>query len=369
MAPMQPPTTPPGHERDLPTDLVDRRALETWMDSRGLGGGLITDARPISGGTQNVMLEFTRGTRRFVLRRGPAHLRPTTNEALRRETHVLSALAGTGVPHPRIIAACSDPSVLGGSVFYLMEPVDGFNATTMLPELHATNPAVRHRMGLMMVDALAALSAVDHQAVGLSDFGRPDGFLNRQVSRWLKELDSYRRYREYPGPDLPGLQTIAAWLRSNQPSTWTPGIMHGDFHLANVMFTPDGPQVAAIVDWEMCTIGDPLLDVGWLLATWPMPNPHADTTDTPLPGALTEAGGLATPAELISRYATRSDRDLSALTWYTVLACFKLGIVLEGTYARAFGGAAPRSVGDRLHQSAVLVFHRAGALIAGTLTL
>jgi aminoglycoside phosphotransferase (APT) family kinase protein len=339
------------------------------MDSRGLGGGLISDARLISGGTQNVMLEFTRGDRRFVLRRGPAHLRPMTNEALRRETRVLSALAGTGVPHPRIIASCPDPSVLGGSVFYLMEPVDGFNATTALPELHASDADVRHAMGLAMVDALAALAAVDHQAVGLADFGRPDGFLDRQVPRWLKELDSYRRYREYPGPDLPGLKPIAEWLQSNRPSTWTPGIMHGDFHLANVMFSPVGPHVVAIVDWEMCTIGDPLLDVGWLLATWPMRNPGANTADTPLPGALTRAGGLATPAELIRRYASRSDRDLSALTWYTVLACFKLGIVLEGTYARAYSGAAPRSLGDQLHNSAIVVFDRAGALIAGTLTL
>jgi aminoglycoside phosphotransferase (APT) family kinase protein len=369
MAPMQPPTTPPGPQPELLTDLLDQRALTTWMDSQGLGSGLITDTHLISGGTQNVMLHFARGDRRFVLRRGPAHPRPTTNEALRRETRVLRALSDTGVPHSRIIAACFDESVLGESVFYLMEPVDGFNATTMLPELHATNPAVRHRMGLMMIDALVTLSAVDHHAVGLADFGRPAGFLDRQVPRWLKELDSYRRYRAYPGPDLPGLDSTAGWLRSNRPSTWTPGIMHGDFHLANVMFRPDGPQVAAIVDWEMCTIGDPLLDLGWLLATWPMPSPHAHTTDTPLPGALTQAGGLATPAELISRYAARSDRDLSALTWYTVLACFKLGIVLEGTYARAFGAAAPRSVGDRLHQSAVVVFDRADALIAGTLTL
>jgi aminoglycoside phosphotransferase (APT) family kinase protein len=339
------------------------------MDGLGLGGGPITDARPISGGTQNVMLLFARGDRRFVLRRGPAHLRPTTNDALRRETRVLSALAGTGVPHPRIIAACDDEAVLGGSVFYLMEPVDGFNATTTLPELHATNRAVRHQMGLKMVDALAALAAVDHHAVGLTDFGRPAGFLDRQVPRWLKELDSYRGYRHYPGPALPGLESTAAWLRSNQPSKWTPGIMHGDFHLANVMFRPDGPQLAAIVDWEMCTIGDPLLDLGWLLATWPMPNPGADTADTPLPGALTQAGGLATPRQLISRYASWSDRDMSAVTWYTVLACFKLGIVLEGTHARAWGGAAPRSMGDRLHHAAVIVFDRADALIAGTLTL
>ncbi|QMU18820.1 phosphotransferase family protein [Streptomyces pristinaespiralis] len=329
------------------------------MDTRGLGTGPLTRVRPISGGTQNVMVRFERAGREYVLRRGPHHLRPRSNEVLLHETRLLSALADTDVPHPHIIAVCDDTAVFDGAVFYLMEPVDGFNATVVLPPLHAGDPSVRHRMGLAMADALAALGTVDHFAVGLAGFGRPEGFLERQVPRWLAELESYNRFSGYLGSILPGVDPVADWLERNRPAEWRPGIMHGDFHLANVMFSPHGPDVAAIVDWEMCTIGDPLLDLGWLLATWPEPG-GVDLLD----GALTKAGGLPTAAELVARYARRTTRDLTAIAWYTVLACFKLGIVLEGTHARACAGKAPAAVGDRLHASARALFERAGRLIA-----
>ena len=119
-----------------------------------------------------------------------------------------------------------------------------------------------------MADALAKLGAVDHAAVGLGDYGKPDGFLERQVPRWLSELESYKEFENYPGPDIPGVDDVATWLEQGRPTAWTPGIMHGDYHAANVMFSRTGPEVVAIVDWEMSTIGDPLLDLGWLLATW-----------------------------------------------------------------------------------------------------
>jgi aminoglycoside phosphotransferase (APT) family kinase protein len=266
---------------------------------------------------------------------------------------VLAALDGTGVRAPHLIAACADETVMGGAVFYLMESVRGFNPTTTLPRLHAEDPAVRHRMGLDAAAALAELGAVDHVAVGLGDLGRPDGFLERQVDRWLSELDSYGKLDGYPGPDIPGLMDVASWLEAGRPRDWRPGIMHGDYHLANLLYAVDGPDVAAIVDWEMCTIGDPLLDLGWLIAT----RPGADTAK--LSGAIGAAGGLPEPAELAQVYAARSDRDLSALTWYAVLACFKLGIVLEGTHARAFAGKAPKDVGDLLHATTLGLFARA----------
>ncbi|WP_046322504.1 phosphotransferase family protein, partial [Mycobacterium sp. UM_Kg1] len=238
------------------------------MSAQGLGEGPLDDITELSGGTQNVMLRFTRAGRSYVLRRGPRHLRPRSNAVMLRETRLLAALAGTDVPHPGLIAVCDDPAVLGDAVFYLMEPVDGFNASGDLPALHAGDPTVRYGMGLSMADALAKLGAVDHVAVGLADYGKPDGFLERQVPRWLAELDSYGQFENYPGPDLPGLHEVAAWLQRNVPTSWQPGILHGDYHAANVMFSPTGPEVVAIVDWEMSTIGDPLLDLGWLLATW-----------------------------------------------------------------------------------------------------
>jgi aminoglycoside phosphotransferase (APT) family kinase protein len=334
--------------------LVDFAVVAEWMDSQGLTGGAIQDVRPIDGGTQNVLLRFTRGGRSFVLRRGPRHLRPNSNDVLRREMRVLAALAGADVPHPRLIAACPDESVLGDAVFYLMEPVDGFSAAVELPPLHASDRNIRRDMGFAAADALAALGAVDHTAVGLGDFGRPEGFLERQVPRWLHELDSYARHNGYPGPDIPGVGAVASWLDRNRPVHWSPGILHGDYHLANVMYSYTGPRVAAIVDWEMCTVGDPLLDLGWLLATWPGQDDVGD-----IGGALVRAGGLPTPGELVARYAQRSARDTSAITWYTVLACFKLGIVLEGTHARACAGKAPKATGDRLHETALGLFTRA----------
>ncbi len=262
------------------------------------------------------------------------------------------------MPHPALLAACPDETVLGGdAAFYLMEAVDGFNPTVELPALHAADASVRHAMGVAAVDGIAALGAVDHVAVGLTDLGRPDGFLERQVARWLDELASYSRHAGYPGPDIPGLDEVAEWLTAHRPASFSPGISHGDYHLANLLYRYDGPDLAAIVDWEMCTVGDPLLDLGWLLATWP-------TADEPgLAGPLGAAGGLPSGDELVARYAERSARDLSAIAWYEVLACFKLGIILEGTHARAFAGKAPVVVGDLLHATTLVLFTRAQARI------
>ena len=338
----------------------DLTAVADWMSGQGLGEGPISDVTEIVGGTQNIMLRFRRSGREYVFRRGPRHLRPVSNKVILRETRVLGALADTDVPHPHLIAACEDTSVLGDAVFYLMEPVDGFNAGSALPALHAGDAGIRHEMGLSMADAAARLGAVDHVAVGLADFGKADGFLERQVPRWLSELESYSGFDNYPGPQIGDVEAVATWLQRNQPVAWKPGIMHGDYHAANVMFSPTGPEVVAIVDWEMCTIGDPLLDLGWMLATWFTPG-----RDPVLTNVLMNAGGLATPDELIERYAQNTTRDLSNIDWYTVLACFKLGIILEGSNARAAAGLAPKEIGDQLHIATVRLFERALATIEG----
>ena len=361
---------------DTGTELVDIEALARWMDAQGLPGDAITDARALAGGTQNLLMRFHRGGRDYVLRRGPRHLRRATNDVMRREARVLQALAGSDVPHPAYVAGPGEPDtgVAGDAVFYLMAPIEGFNPTVGLPDLHAADASVRHRMGLEVADAIARLGRVDHEAVGLADFGKPDGFLERQVPRWMAELDGYGELDGYPGPQIPGLDQVAAWLDDNRPATWQPGIMHGDYHLSNVMIALDGPRVAAIVDWEMCTIGDPLLDLGWLLATWPIgpsgdspagrPSDADDSMASVVTGALGNIGGLPTPDELVARYAARSDRDTSAIGWYTAMACFKLGIVLEGTHARACAGKAPKPTGDMLHAITLGLFARARTVIA-----
>lgn len=334
--------------------LVDLVRLAAWMDTRGLGRGPIHHAEVLGGGTQNILLKFDRDGRSYVLRRPPPHLRANSNETMRREARVLEAIAGSAVPHPGLIAACPEEDVLGVA-FYLMEPVEGFNPTTGLPDYHRGDPAVRHRMGLSMVEAIAALGNIDYEAVGLQGLGKPQGYLERQVPRWRAHLKTYDEFSSWPGPAaIPGIDEVARWLEDYRPSQFDPGIIHGDFHLANVMFCYDSPEIAAIVDWELTTIGDPLLDVGWLMATWP------DEADRDAGVAsVTPFDGFPVIDELIAHYAKLTFRDMSSIKWYGVLACYKLGIILEGTYARACEGLAPVETGDRLHASTINLFNRA----------
>lgn len=335
------------------TSLVDLSRLATWMDDQGLGEGGISDVTPLVGGTQNILLRLRRAGRAYVLRRPGRHPRAHSNTTMMREARILRALTGTPVPHPALIAACEDVDVLGAA-FYLMEPVDGFNATMgRLPDPHAGDPALRHRMGLAMVDGIVALGAVDIQAANLEDFGKVEHFLERQVRRWYDQLQSYASHAGWPGVDaIPGVDEVADWLSTHRPASFQPGVLHGDFHLGNVLFRHDGPQLAAIVDWELATVGDPLLDLGGLLATWPDENGVGGVSIQP-------GDGLPRRGELIAHYARQSPRDLSAIRWYAVLACYKLGIILEGTHARACAGLAPVEIGERLHRSTQRLFSQA----------
>ena len=330
---------------------VDLEILAGWMDKQGLGSGAIANPQPLAGGSQNVLLRFTRSGRDYVLRRPPLHLRANSNETMRREARVLGALAGTEVPHPWLIAACPDEDVLGAA-FYLMEPVTGFNPQNGLPETHHA-AAVQHRMGLAVVEGLAMLHGLDHAALGLADFGKADGFLERQVARWGSQLAGYAELAGWPGAgELGDVAGVAGWLETRRPESFTPGVLHGDFHLANVMFRADGPELAAIIDWELATIGDPLIDLGWLLATWPQ------QTDGGMLG-VKPWNGFPTSGELVRHYAIRATRSVKEVDWYGVFACYKLGILLEGTYARACAGKAPQDVGERLHVRAQWLFARA----------
>jgi len=333
---------------------VDLAALTRWLDDQRIERGPIEDVTFLQGGTQNILLRFRRGKREFVLRRPPLHLRANNNDTMRREARVLAALADTGVPHPKLIAACPSEDVLGAA-FYLMEPVDGFNANVGMPALHASDTALRRRMGLALIEGIAALSRVDHVKVGLQDLGRPENFLSRQVRRWRSQFESYRTLQDWPGGgDIPGLHEVGQWLEDRQPLHFEPSIIHGDYHLSNVMFRYDAPELAAIVDWELVTIGDPLVDLGWVLATWP-------DASGPTPGTVgaTPWSGFPEADELVEHYAYHSGHDVSAIAWYKVLACYKLGIINEGTYARAWAGQASMETGRYLHGFAIGLFERA----------
>jgi aminoglycoside phosphotransferase (APT) family kinase protein len=213
-------------------------------------------------------------------------------------------------------------------------------------------------MGLAMVGAAAAMSQVDVDADGIGNQGRREGYLERQSARWQSQLESYRELPGYTGSELSGVDAVAQWLDRNRPSTWQPGLVHGDFHLANVLFSPSGPELAAVVDWEMSTVGDPLLDLGWLRTTWPVDDRAAAIL------TIEPSSGFPTGDELVARYQDVSGRDLTALPWFEVLTAYKLGIVLEGTHARACAGLADKATGDYLHAAAVSLLEHAGELIA-----
>lgn len=335
-------------------DVVDLDKLAAWMDGQRLESGPLRDLELITGGTQNILMRFTRGRRSFVFRRPPPHKRANSDETMRREARVLAALEGSDVPHPALIAACGDESCLGAA-FYLMEPVDGFNPSLGLPEPHASDLAMQHRMGLAMPEAIAALGRVDYVARGLADLGKVEGWAARQVGRWRKQLESYRDVPGYPGPEIRGVGDVGRWLDANRPQDVRAGLIHGDCHFANVLVRRDCGELAALVDWELVTLGDPLLDLGHMLCTWPRVGAAGVVA--------MQAPGLPTPDEVMAHYAKRSTRDLSNVRWYRVLACYRLGLILEGTHARACAGLAPKETGDRLHASAVDLLEQALELI------
>lgn len=340
------------------TGPLDTVALAGWLRSRGTDGE-ITEVTPLAGGTQNVVLRVVVDGRRLVLRRPPAHPRPNSDRTIAREITVLGALAGSAVPHPELVAGCTDTSVLG-VVFYLMTEVDGLNPGEATSPAQEASADLRHGGALDVARAAARLGTLDPHAIGLGELQRPGSFLQRQVPQWTAHLASYDEVPGYQSGTLPDVDLVADWLERHRPPDAAPGVMHGDLHLNNVLLHRTEPRVAAIIDWEMCTVGDPLLDLGWLMVTWPQ-----EPTGMSAGPALSALGGLPTRAELVAAYAEAGGRDTSRIDWYTALAGFKMGIVLEGTRARAAAGQAPAETGERLHEHAVGLLGLSGRIARG----
>ena len=219
-----------------------------------------------------------------------------------REIAALRTLAGTTVPHPGFIAGCEDLDVLG-VVFYLMEEIDGFNPGSDMSEAYVRDAGMRHDVGLSYAASLAQLGNVAWEGKPLAELKRPGSFLERQVPQFLRLLESYRHDRY--DPESLAVADLAEWLQTNRPPDGEPGIMHGDPHLSNVLLRRDRPELAAFVDWEMCTIGDPLLDLGWMLITLATATPSTITAG----GALAALGGLASRRELLDAYWAAGGRE------------------------------------------------------------
>ncbi len=338
--------------------LVDVARLGSWMDGAGLPGqGEAVTSRFISGGASNEIFEISRGDFKAVLRRPPRVVPRGRNETMLREFRVLEALNGTDVPHPEAYAACDDTDVIGAS-FYLMSLVDGWSPMNMdgWPAPFDTDLDARYGLGIQLVDGIARLARIDWRSRGLEGFGKPDGFHDRQVDRWLAHLGAVQ-FRE-----IPGLEVTADWLRSHKPSHWEPGIIHGDYQFANVMFSHGAPaRLAAMVDWEMSTVGDPLLDLGWVMMGWS--DPGEDRTK-----GYVDATGLPSRNEVLDHYATVSGRNVDEIDYYVILARFKLAIVLEAGYARVVAGEADNP-SMAAYEHVVLDTMRAAAELVSTTPL
>jgi aminoglycoside phosphotransferase (APT) family kinase protein len=307
------------------TQVLDPVRLSRWLASHDLlsGGGEL-QATPLAGGSQHALYLLRRGDSELILRALPSHAGPERAQALMREYRHVRALAGTDVPHAKAHAATDDPAV-AGQPCYVMDRVDGWSpAGQAWPAPFDTDPGTRAGLAFQLVEGIARLASVEWRERGLEGFGRPGGFHERQVDRWLSFLAAYQ-FRE-----LPGLDEAAAWLRSHRPRTYQPGIMHGDYQWANVMFAYGAPaRLAAIVDWEMATIGDPLLDLGWALLAW---GPEGDDMTA---ARLIDHAGMPPRDDLLDHYQAVSGRPVDDIDYYVILARFKFGIVLEKTVARS----------------------------------
>ncbi len=312
--------------------LIDVLALERWIADRLPGGGEPLAATRFGAGTgiANALYLLRRGEHAWVLRRPPAVKNdPSASDTLR-EWRILTALEGTPVPHPIPRLFGDDPEVLG-SPFLIMDVVEGFTPGFELPPAFAERAEFRYDLAMAYVDGCAELSKVDWQSRGLEGLGKPAGFLERQVSRWLAQLERYQTR------ELPELDFVTGWLEDNRPHMSAAAILHGDYSPFNVMVAADPPaRLAAILDWDTGTIGDPLVDIGHLLARWTEPGEQAVIGEQ-----AGGTGGYPTRAEMAARYAESTGRDLRALAFYETLALFKLGVILEGTYARERAAGIP----------------------------
>lgn len=327
--------------------LVNIPNLSRWLDVHvpSLGSGPL-QVELVHGGTSNVILSLNRGGQTLVLRRPPNNPPPGSVKAIEREATLLSALGGTTVPHPLVYGKCTDPAVIGAS-FYVMERVDGWapaldvRVTTFNAPFNAG--PLKADLAYAMVDGLIALANVDYKAVGLEGFGKPEGFLERQVDRWQSQLESYTTtYKNYQGRDIPGLDYVRDWLRTHIPAASAPAILHGDYGFPNVMFCHDAPaRLAAMIDWELSTIGDPLVDLGWYLNAFrderdPANNPRSTYFD---------AENFPTRQQLAAHYAAGTGRSVANLDYYMVLALFKGACICEYKVAAALDGLQSEAIG------------------------
>jgi len=314
------PAGPPG---------IDEAGVTAWFQAE------VPDARPplrferLPGGRSNLTYRVRDAAGGdFVLRRPPLHGVLQSAHDMAREHRIIAALAATEVPVPAALGLCEDPAVTGAP-FYVMAYVDGAVPSDEATVVAAFDEQARAAAADSLVDALVALHGVDPDAVGLGQLGRREGYLERQLRRWKRQLEQSRTR------ELPVLDEVHRRLEAAVPAQVGPArVVHGDYRLDNVILSPAG-RVLAVLDWELCTLGDPLADVGLLLVYWAEPG----DTALPLGTAPTRLPGFPPRAALTAAYAARSGRAVDQLDYYMAFGYWKLAVILEGVYARYTAGA------------------------------
>ncbi|MEU1750109.1 phosphotransferase family protein [Micromonospora arida] len=337
------PVSPAGLDLDRLADYLAEHRPELTVGS--------LRATLIAGGKSNLTYLLRLGDREVVLRRPPlGHVLATAHD-MGREFRVISALAPTDVPVPGALLLCTDPEVIGAP-FYLMERMPGEVFRTRA-QTDPLGDERRRALAMAMMDTLAALHSVEPSSVGLADFGRPEGYLARQVRRWAGQLDRSR------SRDLPGINELRDLLAATAPEGANAGrIVHGDYRLDNLLASADPVAVHAVLDWEMATLGDPLADLGLLLTYWDVLGGSDTAAGNPVADGLGPRAGFPTGSELIDRYAGRSDVDVGPLHWHVALGCFKLAVICEGIHYRHTLGQTLGEGFDRIGEMvAPLVAH------------
>lgn len=300
--------------------------LREFLAAAGLDAPANLSAAPIGEGHSNVTFALSTGV---VLRRPPRGPLPPSAHDVLREARLLAALRDTPVPVPRVLATCDDPAVVGAP-FYVMERVDGEVITDRVPAA-LDGAEQRARIADELIDTLADLHAVDWATLGLEGFGRPTGYLERQLRRFSGLWEHNRTRR------IDALDEVGAWLAAKLPQSPAATIVHGDYRLGNTIYGAAAPaRLVAVLDWEMATIGDPLADVGYLMVHWVRPG---DPSSRLTVGTVTSEPGFPSRRELLERYERRSGRRVGNLDWYVVLALWKAAVFMEGNYRRAVQGA------------------------------
>jgi aminoglycoside phosphotransferase (APT) family kinase protein len=340
--------------------LVDEAALAAYLrETLGPAAELSVEYHQAGHSNETLFLDW--GDRELVLRRPPAGEHASAAHEVLREHRAMSALAETDVPLPAMVAACEDDSIIG-SEFYLMERLEGDVIRDAEPDRFAT-PERRRELADRFLETLAAIHTLDPAAVGLDDLGHPEGYTERQVERWTAQLEWAMEVTAEDRP-VPDLLAVADWLESNVPAEPTHTLVHGDYKLDNVMFAPGlPPEIVGVFDWEMCTRGDPLMDLGWLLAAWP--DPKDPERDNPIGADVEVRPGYPSRLELLDRYEDLTGLATDDERFYWTFGVFKSASACEMMYRRYLEGNAEDPAYPLMEDYVPAQAERATAIIDG----